>query len=100
MITVLVRLRVADWATFEAAHDDPRRLALRRDGGNVSHQVLSRLDDPTDLVFWDAWTMPQDADDYYHSDRFNADLDAMGATLVEVVKLEETEAEDIDFRSA
>ena len=88
MITVMARLRTEDWDAFKAAHDEPARLQLRRDRGNLSHQVFTQLDDATDIVFLDTWDDPQGSDSYYHSDDFQRDLTDMGATLMEIIKLE------------
>ena len=88
MITVMARLRTENWDAFKAAHDEPARLQLRRDRGNLSHQVFTQLDDATDIVFLDTWDDPQGSDSYYHSDDFQRDLTDMGATLMEIIKLE------------
>lgn len=95
MITVFVRMRVDDWQRFKSVHDEDEAIARRTRHGNLEHTVLSQLDDATDLVFWDRWSSPQDADDYYHTDAFNQELDAMGAAVVEIIKLEETDAATI-----
>jgi quinol monooxygenase YgiN len=101
MITVMARLRTEDWDAFRAAHDEPARLQLRRDRGNLSHQVFNQLDDTTDVVFLDIWDDPQGSDSYYHSDDFQRDLTDMGATLMELIKLEPADVEKIgDARSA
>lgn len=95
MIEVMVRLRVDDWDTFQRAHDEPAQMDARMEDGNLSHRVLSQLDDPTDVVFFDAWSSPQDADDYYHTDAFQDLLQEMGASLIEMIKLEDTQAASI-----
>lgn len=92
MISVLVRLRADSWDRFRAAHDRPDSVQRRRENGNLSHQVFNQLDDPTDIVFLDTWSSPQDSDDYYHSDRFQQDLAEAGAETIEIIKLEETDA--------
>lgn len=92
MITVYVRMRVDDWQRFKTVHDADTSVTRRQRGGNVSHMVLSQLDDATDVVFWDSWSSPQDSDDYYHTDEFVRELEAMGAAVVEIIKLEETDA--------
>ena len=92
MITVMARLRVDDWNHFKAVHDEPARLQLRRDRGNISHQVFNQLDDATDVVFFDIWDDPQGSDSYYHSDDFQRTLADMGATLIELIKLERADA--------
>lgn len=96
MIHVLARIRVDDWGRFKAVHDEPARLQLRRDRGNLSHAVLNQLDDDTDVVFLDTWSTPQDSDSYYHSDDFQRDLGDMQATLMELVKLETTDAASLE----
>ena len=95
MISVLVRLRIDSWDQFRAVHDDPEFTRIRLDTGNLSHQVLSQLDDPTDVVFWDTWSSPQDADDFYEGDRFVDSLGQMGASIVERINLEQTPASSI-----
>jgi quinol monooxygenase YgiN len=92
MIAVMARVRVASWDQFRQAHDAPSRVARRKSRGNLTHRVLNQLDDPTDVVFLDTWSSPQDSDSYYHSDDFQSDLVAMGGTLMEIIKLEETDA--------
>jgi quinol monooxygenase YgiN len=96
MIAVLARLHVDNWDRFTAAHDEAAHLQMRRDRGNLWHRVLNGLDDPDDVVFLDAWSTPQDSDSYYHSDDFQRDQEAMGATLVEIIKLEDTDCSTID----
>ncbi len=96
MIEVLVRLRVDDWDTFQRVHDDPAQMALRRESGNLSHRVLAQLDDATDVVFLDTWSSPQDSDGYYHTDNFQDFLSAMRGSLVELIKLEDTPAAQVD----
>jgi quinol monooxygenase YgiN len=96
MIDVMVRLRVDDWGTFQRVHDEPAQMEARRQSGNLSHRVLSQLDDPTDVVFLDAWSSPQDSDDFYHTDGFQELLRAMGGSLVEIIKLEDTQAASIE----
>lgn len=96
MITVLARLRVQSWERFKAVHDSPQQLLSRREGGNVTHRVLNQLDDPTDVVYLDSWSSPQDSDDFYHSDAFERTMSEMGAQLMELIKLEETDAGAID----
>lgn len=96
MIEVMVRLRVDNWDTFQQVHDEPAQLELRRQSGNLSHRVLAQLDDPTDVVFLDSWSSPQDSDDYYHTDAFQNLLSAMGASLIELIKLEDTQASEIN----
>lgn len=96
MIEVMVRLRVDDWDTFRRVHDEPAQMEARMQSGSLSHRVLSQLDDPADVVFFDAWSSPQDSDDYYHTDRFQDLLRAMGGSLVEIIKLEDTETASID----
>ncbi len=95
MITLLVRLRVDDWERFLKVHDEPSRMGRRSDNGNLTHRVLSQLDDATDVVYLDTWTSPQDADDYYHTDAFQEELSAMGGAVMEMIKLEETDAAGI-----
>lgn len=95
MIAVLVRMRVDNWEQFRAVHDQPEVMAARREQGNLRHRVLSQLDDPTDVVYWDEWSSPQDADDYYHTDAFQELLRAMGGSVVEIIKLEDTQAAQI-----
>ena len=95
MITVMARLRVENWDRFKAAHDEPARLRSRHEDGNLSHRVLNQLDDPTDVVFLDTWDLPQGSDSYYHSDGFQRDLEEMGAALVELIKLEHTDAAEL-----
>lgn len=96
MIDVMVRLRVDDWNTFRRVHDEPGQMEVRLRSGNLSHRVLSQLDDPSDVVFLDSWSSPQDSDDYYHTDAFQDLLGAMGGSLVEMIKLEDTQAARID----
>lgn len=96
MITVFVRLRVDDWERFKMSHDQPRRMQLRQERGNLTHHVLSQLDDETDVVFLDTWSSPQDSDSYYHSDDFQQDLADMQAALVEIIKLENTQTAHLD----
>lgn len=96
MIDVLVRLRVDDWDAFRRVHDAPGQMELRMQSGNLSHRVLSQLDDASDVVFLDSWSSPQDADDYYHTDMFHSLLDEMGGSLLEMIKLEDTQAARID----
>jgi quinol monooxygenase YgiN len=96
VIVMLVRLRIDDWNTFHTAHDESSRMERRWRHGNVSHRVLHQLDDPTDVVILDAFSSPQDADDYYHTDAFQEDLQAMGASVVEMIKLEYTDAASIE----
>lgn len=95
MITVMARLRAENWDHFKAVHDQPARLQLRRNRGNLAHFVLNQLDDFTDVVFLDTWSSPQDSDDYYHSDEFERDLRDMQAALVELIKLETSDAASI-----
>lgn len=92
MITVLARLRVDSWDRFKSVHDRQDHLRRRREGGNLSHHVLTQLDDVTDVVYLDTWNTPQDADDFYFDDRFEAELADMGATLIELIKLEGSDA--------
>ncbi|MGH2448554.1 MAG: hypothetical protein ACRDFS_08125 [Chloroflexota bacterium] len=96
MITVLTRLRVENWDQFRHVHDEPRHMKLRRERGNVTHHVLSQLDDVTDVVFLDTWGSPQDANRYYFSDDFERSLDEMNAALVELIKLEDTQAASLE----
>jgi quinol monooxygenase YgiN len=100
MITVLARMRVDDWNHFKSVHDQAERQQLRVRRGNLTHQVLNQLDDATDVVFLDTWSSPQDSDSYYHSDDFQRDLEEMGASLAELIKLEETDAASIDDGAA
>jgi hypothetical protein len=58
------------------------------EAGIVSHEVLSQLDDASDVVFLDRWNYPQDADDFYFSDAFARGVEEMGGQLMEVIKLE------------
>lgn len=95
MITVLARLRAESWDRFRAVHDSPQALQRRRDHGNLNHHVLNQLDDATDIVYLDTWSSPQDADDFYHHDAYEEELAAMGAQLMELIKLEETDAQAI-----
>lgn len=96
MITVLARLRVENWEQFKSVHDEPAEVSVRQEGGNLWHRVLSQVDDPTDVVYLDTWSSPQDADDYYFSDHFEALLNRLQGALVELIKLEETGAAAID----
>lgn len=96
MIDVMVRLRVDDWDTFQRVHDEAAQMETRLESGNLSHRVLSQLDDPTDVVFLDSWSSPQDSDDYYHTDAFQDLLQAMGGSLIEIIKLEDTQAASIE----
>ena len=96
MITLMARLYVTDWDRFQRVHDDDMRLRRRRDHGNLTHEVLRGLDDQNQLVFLDTWNMPQDSDDYYHSDIFQVELDDMGAELLELIKLEKTTASSVN----
>jgi quinol monooxygenase YgiN len=95
MITVFVRLRVDNWDRFRDVHDGEGHLRLRQERGNLTHHALTQLDDSTDVVFLDTWNMPQDSDSYYHSDDFQRHLDEMGATVVEIIKLEHARLVDI-----
>lgn len=95
MITVMAQIRAEDWDHFKAVHDQPARLQLRRNRGNISHTVLNQLDDQTDVIFFDTWSSPQDSDSYYHSDEFQRDLADMRATLIQIVKLERTDAQSL-----
>jgi quinol monooxygenase YgiN len=88
MITVVVRLRAQSWDQFKAVHDTREWQARLRQAGNVSHEVLTQLDDPADVVFIDRWNYPQDSDDFYFSDAFAQGLTEMGGQLLEVIKLE------------
>lgn len=88
MITVFVRLRAGSWEAFTAVHDAPEWQARLRSAGNVEHEVLTQLDDASDVVFIDRWNYPQDADDYYFSDAFTAGIAEMDGQLMEVIKLE------------
>lgn len=88
MITVVARLRTGSWDSFKAVHDTPEWQGRLREAGNVSHEVLTQLDDDTDVVFIDRWNYPQDADDFYFSDAFARDVTVMGGQLMDVIKLE------------
>jgi quinol monooxygenase YgiN len=92
MITVLARIRADSWDRFKAVHDEQRWQSRLEQAGNVSHVVLRQLDDQADVVFIDRWHYPQDADDYYFADAFMAELAEMGGQLVEIIKLEATDA--------
>jgi quinol monooxygenase YgiN len=96
MVTVLARIVLDNWDRFQAAHDEPFRMEIRRERGNLTHHVLNQLDDVDQVVFLDTWSSPQDADSYYHSDEFQRDLADMGGTLQELMKLEETAAGAIE----
>lgn len=96
MIIVMARVRVANWDRFKAAHDEPARLRVRQDRGNLTHRVLNQIDDARDVVFLDTWSSPQDSDSFYHSDEFQKDLADMRADLVELVKLESTDVSTIE----
>lgn len=88
MITVFARLRAASWEAFQSVHDSPDWQTRLRTSGNVSHEVLTQLDDASDVVFIDRWNYPQDADDYYFSDAFAQGIADMDGQLMEVIKLE------------
>jgi hypothetical protein len=88
MITVVARLRAASWDSFKAVHDTPEWQSRLRAAGNAGHEVLTQLDDDTDVVFIDRWNYPQDADDFYFSDAFAQGITEMGGQLLEVIKLE------------
>ncbi|HZU11573.1 MAG TPA: hypothetical protein VFB58_01940 [Chloroflexota bacterium] len=96
MITVLARLRAESWQRFKAIHDRPASIQRRLDHGNLNHHVLNQLDDETDIVYLDTWSSPQDADDFYHTDAFEEELREMEAQLMELIKLEETDARSIE----
>jgi quinol monooxygenase YgiN len=95
MITVMVRLRAESWERFKRAHDAPHHIQRRRNHGNLSHAVLNQLDDATDIVYLDTWSSPQDSDEFYHSDEFHRELEQMGGDVIEIIKLEETDATSI-----
>jgi quinol monooxygenase YgiN len=88
MITVMARLRAGSWDQFKGVHDSEDWQARLKGAGNVSHEVLTQLDDPSDVVFIDRWHYPQDADDFYFSDAFSQSVAEMGGQLMEVIKLE------------
>ena len=96
MISVLARLRVEDWDRFRSIHDEAAELSVRERGGNLWHRVLRQVDDPTDVVFLETWSSPQDADDYYFSDHVEALLNRLQGALVELIKIEETDCASID----
>src|SRR5947209_3149458 len=87
MITVMARLRVANWDQFRTVHDEPRLQQRRREAGCLTHHVLAQLDDSTDVIYLDTWSTPQDSDDFYHVDTFYDELQELQAELMEIVKL-------------
>jgi hypothetical protein len=92
MITVMARLRAGSWDQFKAVHDSPEWQMRLHEAGIVSHEVLSQLDDASDVVFLDRWNYPQDADDFYFSDAFAEGIKQMDGQLMEVIKLETADA--------
>jgi len=92
MITALVRIRAESWEQFKSVHDRPHWQDRLKRAGNVSHVVLRQLDEQADVVFIDRWHFPQDADDYYFSDAFSQEVGEMGGAIIEVIKLEATDA--------
>ncbi len=76
MITVFVKHKVNDYATWKVAFDNFS--VLRREGGERSYRILHAINDPNDIALIFEWESEETAQEFMESTELKAAMIASG----------------------